>query len=98
MTRALLAAVLALVALPAQSFDGAAARGMKDWNLYCAACHGGDGRGHRELEDVQEFSKGTLDITGRGLEDWPDEALKATIDRMVEKRPGLKEAHALSTG
>jgi CheY-like chemotaxis protein/mono/diheme cytochrome c family protein len=93
----LLAAVL-LAAAPAAAFDGTAARGMKDWKLYCAACHGGDGRGRRQLETVQEFAPGTLDITGRGLEDWPDEALKATIDRMVEKRPGLKEAHALSTG
>ena len=98
MKRVLLVALLACPALPADAFDGSAARGMKDWNLYCAACHGGDGRGRRELEDVQEFPKGTLDITGRGLEDWPDEALKATVDRMVEKRPGLKEAHALSTG
>lgn len=93
-----LALAALLWAAPAAAFDGTAAQGMKDWALYCAACHGGDGRGRPELEAVQEFPKGTLDVTGRGLSDWPDEALKATIERMVEKRPGLKEHHALSSG
>lgn len=92
------AGVLLTLALAAAAFDGNAARGLKDWGLYCAACHGGDGRGHRTLEEVQGLGKGELDLTGRGLEAWPDEALEASIARMVEKRPGLKEAHALSSG
>lgn len=92
-----LLAVLFFAVSPAAAFDGATAQGMRDWKLYCASCHGGDGKGRRELEEVQEFPKGTLNLTGRGLEAWPDEALKAALARMVERRPGLKESHALST-
>lgn len=82
----------------ASAFDGLAAQGLKDWRVYCSACHADDGRGKRDLETLRGLSPGELDLTGHGLAEWPDEALKASIDRMVERRPGLKEAHALSTG
>ena len=86
-----------LLSSPAAAFDGTAAAGLRDWGLYCAACHGADGRGKRGLESLQGVPAGTLDLTGRGLEGWPDEALEASIARMAEKRPGLKDSHALST-
>ena len=85
-------------AAPASAFDGLAAQGLKDWRVYCSACHGDDGRGKRDLETLRDLGPGELDLTNRGLSGWPDEALKASIARMVERRPGLKEAHALSTG
>ena len=90
--------LISLLSPSADAFDGTAARGLKDWNLYCAACHGADGRGRRDLEEVRGFPKGTYDLTGRGLAGWPDAALEAALARMVERRPGLKEQHALSTG
>lgn len=93
-------ALLLLMALsaPAAAFDGAAARGLKDWRVYCAHCHGEDGRGKRDLEALQKMSPGDLDLTGRGIEEWSDADLAASIDRMSEKRPGLKDSYALSTG
>ncbi|MBI3297321.1 MAG: cytochrome c [Elusimicrobia bacterium] len=94
--RALL--ITALLAAPAAAFDGAAAAGLKDWRLYCAACHGDDGRGKRGLEELQKLSPGTLDLTNRDLDGWPDAALEAAIAQMARLRPGLKESHSLSSG
>lgn len=92
-------ALLLIVTLagPAAAFDSTAAAGLRDWRLYCAACHGEDGRGKRGLEAMQGVPAQTLDLTGRGLEGWPDAALEAAIAQMAARRPGLTDSHSLST-